>query len=125
MSLFAAKLRRHVKSNDLEHDGVHGNCGQLILNVVLVLVGPAVHIVRLHIDLVGPVRVLLFVAVLVEQSQLHHRGASDVVSHGRQVLAHGLASALVVEFSQNGGPTVFEKVERLLSIEREHGEPVG
>jgi len=40
------------------------------------------------------------------------------------MLADGLSSAFVVHFEKDVRPTVFEEVERSLSIESEHGEPV-
>ena len=70
--LFTAKLGSLVEAEDLKHDCVHGDNSQLVPKVVLILVCPSVDIVRLNINLVGPVRVRLLVSVLVEASQLQY-----------------------------------------------------
>ena len=42
-----------------------------------------------------------------------------------QMLSNGLSGAVVVHLLEDVGPSVFEEVERWLSIEGEHGEPIG
>ena len=122
--LITTLLRRGVEGEDLEHDSVHGDDLDLILEVVLVLVGPAIDIVRLHVELIRPVRLVDLLAVLIELGNLHDRGSADVVSHGGQVLHDSLSGTLVVGFSQDSGPSVLEEVEGLVSIKRKHGNPV-
>lgn len=70
-------------------------------------------------------RILLLVAVLVELGDIHHGCSTNVISDSSQMLANGLSSADVVGFSKDGRPAVFEEVEGLVAVEREHGEPVG
>ena len=67
----ATELGRLVVGEDLEHDCVHGDDRHLVLKVVLVLVAPAIDIVRLDVQLVGPVRVGFLHAVLVILGDLH------------------------------------------------------
>ena len=71
-SLVTTVLRRHIVTEDLEHDGVCGNEAQLIEEVVLILIGPSVDIIGLNFDLEGPVWLVLFVAKLVKLGELHN-----------------------------------------------------
>ena len=57
--VFAAELRRLIKCKHLEHHCVHWNYRHLVLEVVLILISPSIHIIWFDIDLVWPVRVLL------------------------------------------------------------------
>ena len=95
------------------------------MEVVLVLVSPAVNIVRLDVNLEWPIRVLFFIAKLIELSKFHHGHSSSVVSDLGQVLANGLSGAVIVHFFKNVRPSVLEEVERLLTVEMEHSYPVG
>jgi len=97
---------------------------ELILEVVLVCVGPPVDIVGLDIDLERPVMVVDLVTVLVKLGHLHNRHGTDVVGNLGQVLANALACAVVVHLYQDVGPTVLEEVEGGLSVKGEHCEPV-
>ena len=90
----------------------------------MVLVSPAVDIVRLELNLEWPVRLFLFVAVLIELGDLHDGSGTWVVSNGSQVLADSPASALVVRFTKDGDPPVFEEIPRCLAVEVEHSEDV-
>lgn len=87
---FSAKLRRLIEAEDLEHGGVGGNCRELVQEVVLIVVCPAVHIVGLNLYLEWPVEVLDLVAVLVELRQLHHGHGAHVVGHFVQVPSNAL-----------------------------------
>ena len=122
---FAAELGGFVEGEHLEHCGVHRDDGHLVLEVVLVLIRPAIHVVRLDVQLVGPVRVLLFDTVLVELGDLHNGGSADVISDGRKVLHDGLPGTPVVGLSQNGRPSVLEEVKGFVAVEGEHGDPIG
>ena len=123
-SFLGAVLGRRVISEDFEHDGVLGDERKLILEVVLVSIGPPVDIVGLNIDLEGPVRLVFLLSKLVELGQLHHGHGTSVVGNLSQVLANGLTGAVIIHLSENVGPTVLEEVEGWLSIEGKHGEPV-
>lgn len=122
--LFTALLRRSIEREDLEHDSVHRDNCKLVLEVVLILISPTVDIVGLDLKLEGPVRLLLLVAVLIKLGQLHDTGATNMICHTGQVFSNGLSSALVVELTQDGHPTVLEEVERFLAIEGEHSQDV-
>ena len=123
--LFTALLGRGVKCEDFEHDGVHRDDGELVLEVVLILISPSVDVIGLDLELEGPVRLLLLDTILIELGQLHDTGAANVICNAGQVLSNGVSSALVVELTQDGHPTILEEVERLLSVEGEHGQDVG
>ena len=47
-----------------------------------------------------------------------------MVGHFRQMLSNGLTGALILHFSEDVRPTVFEEIERGLAVEGEHGKPV-
>ena len=67
----AAELRRFVEGENFEHHGVRRDDGDLVPEVVLVVVGPAVHVVGLELELDGPVRVCLPVTVLIVLGDFH------------------------------------------------------
>ena len=69
--LLTTLLRRRVECEDLEQHRVHWDHLELITEVVLELVSPAVDIVGLKLQLEGPVGLMLLVAVLVEHADLH------------------------------------------------------
>lgn len=71
MLLWAVELGRAVVAEDSEHDRVLRDDLELLLEVILVLISPAIDIVGLNIDLEGPVGILFFVAKLIELGQLH------------------------------------------------------
>ena len=123
-SILAAEFWCHVEAEKLEEDAVGRQDRHLVLHVILVFVGPPVHIIRLHVHLVRPVRVLLFVAILIEHTEVHDGGATDVISDRGQVLADGGAGALVIILPQDGRPPVLEEVEGCLAVESEHGKEV-
>lgn len=75
-----AMLRRHVVTKDLEHNSVGWNEGELVEEVILVLIGPSINIIRLALDLERPVRLLFLVAILVKLSELHNRHGTGMVS---------------------------------------------
>ena len=122
--VFAAELGRLIKCKHLEHYCVHWNYSHLVLEVVLILISPTVDIIGLDLKLEGPVRLLLLVAVLIKLGQLHDTGATNMICHTGQVFSNGLSSALVVELTQDGHPTVLEEVERFLAVEGEHSQDV-
>ena len=70
-AVFAAELGRLVEGEHLEHGGVDRDDRHLVLKVVLVLVRPPEDVIWLDIQLIWPVRVFLFVTVLVEQRHVH------------------------------------------------------
>jgi len=123
-ALLTTNFRRLVVGNDLEHDGVHRDSIHLVLEVVFIIVAPAVHIVGFNVDLVRPVGILLRDAILIKIGQVHDRGSTGVISDTREVLADCLAGALVVGLTKDGRPPVLEEVEGRLSVKGEHGEPV-
>ena len=123
--LFATELGRLIVGNNLEHNSVSRDNEQLVLEVIFVFIFPSVDIVRLNVDFIGPVRVLLFLTILIEISQVHNGSAAGVISDTREMLANGLAGALVIGLAKNGRPSVLKEVEGLLAIEGEHGYPVG
>ena len=122
--VFTTKLGRLVVGEDLEHGSVWLNQDELILEIVLVLVGPAVHIIRLEIDLEGPVSVLDFVTKLIELRELHQRGGTDMVGGFGNESSPGLSKALVVGLLQDVRVAVLEEVEGRLSVEGESGDHV-
>lgn len=69
--LFATLLGGTVVTENLEHNCVRRNNGKLVLEIVLVLIGPAVDVIGLNLDLEGPVVVLNGVTVLIELGKLH------------------------------------------------------
>ena len=123
--VFTTALGGLIVSVHLEHNRVVGNDRQLVLEVVLILISPSVDIIRLNVDLEGPVRLFLFVAILIVLGHLIDGRGTDVISHRGEVLSKGLFGALIVWRRDNGRPSVLKVVERLLAIEREHGVPVG
>ena len=70
-SFFATELGRLIEGKHLEHGGVDRNDRHLVLKVILVLVSPAIDVVRFNIQLVGPVRIFFFIAVLVKLGDFH------------------------------------------------------
>ena len=125
VALFATDLRRLVVAEDPEHGSVGLYDLELLVEVVLVGIGPSVHVVWLNVDLEGPVVVDDLVAVLVELGKLHDGHGAGCVGHFGQVLADGLSGALVVHLLKDVGPPVAEEVEGRLAVEGKHGEPVG
>ena len=110
-SVLATVLRRHVVTEDLEHDCVLGDEAQLVLEVVLVLVRPSVDIIGLDIDLERPVWLLLLVSVLIKLGELHDRHGTGMVSDLGQVLANALSGADVFHLYQDVSPTILKEVE--------------
>ena len=99
-ALHAAELRGLVVAEDLEDSGVRlDRSNQLLVEVVLVGVGPAVHIVRLAFDHERPVRVFHLVSVLIEHGELHDRVAGGVVRRAGKQLHLRAARALVIRFT--------------------------
>lgn len=108
---FATKLRRLVIGHNLEKSNVRLENLQLVVEIVLVGISPAIDIIRLELNHEWPVRLRLSVAVLVVQSQVHKGVSTDVVSGIGEPLGISLTSASVLWRSENIGPTVFEVVE--------------
>ena len=48
-----------------------------------------------------------------------------MISDSCKVLSNGFSGALIIWFTKNGRPSILKEVERLLAVEREHGEDVG
>lgn len=96
----------------------------MVLKVVLVLISPSVDVIRFNVELVGPVRVLFLVSILIELGDFHDGGCADMIRDGGEVLSNGLTGALIVGLTKNGRPPVLEEVIRLLTVEREHGNPI-
>lgn len=69
--LFAAKLGRLIEADDLEHDGVHWDGFDLVLEIVLVHIRPPINVVGLKLNLERPVGLLFLVAVLIVVSHVH------------------------------------------------------
>lgn len=108
---FAALLRRSVEGEDFEHDGVHRDDGELVLEVILILISPSIDIVGLDLELEGPVRLFLLDAILIKLGQLHDTGGANVICYSGQVFSNGVSCTFVVEFTQDGHPSVLEEVE--------------
>jgi len=69
--LLTTELGRLIETDQLVLDGVDGNDGHLVLEIIFVLVAPAVNIVSLNVDLVGPVRIRLLATLFVEEGEVH------------------------------------------------------
>ena len=108
---FATKLRGLVVGHNLEESNVRLENLQLVVEVVLVGIGPAIDIIRLELNHEWPVRLKLGVAILVVQSQVHQRVGTNVVSGVGEPLGIGLTSALVLGLSEDVGPAVLEVVK--------------
>ena len=78
---FTTALGGLIVSVHLKHNRVVGNDRQLVLEVVLVLISPSVDIIRLNLDLEGPVRLFLLVAILIVLGHLIDGRGTDVISH--------------------------------------------
>ena len=124
-SELVVKLWWAVVGDHLPHGGVRWNNLKLVLEVILVLVGPAVDVVGLDLDHEWPVRVLLRLTILIEFSHLHEGPSSDKVGSFGQLLSEGLASALVVHLLDNVALSVLEEVEGRLAIKGELGHHIG
>ena len=114
-----------IVSDNLEHNSVHGDYRKLVLEVILVSIGPAIDVVGLNFDHERPVWVVLLFAILVKLGKLHDGHGACMIRNLGQMLANCLSGAIVVHFLQNIGPPVLEKVEGRLSVEGKHCEPVG
>ena len=77
---FAALLRRSIEGEDFEHDGVHRDDGELVLEVILILISPSIDIIWFDINLVWPVRVFLLLSILIKLGDLHDGSGTDVIS---------------------------------------------
>ena len=123
-ALVVAELGRAVVPVHSEHGGVLGHDLELLVEVILVLVSPPVDVIRLDIDLEGPVWVLLFLSKLIEFGKFHDRHGTSVVCDLGQVLSNGLTGAVVVHFFEDVRPAVPEEVEGRLTVEGKHGKPI-
>jgi len=90
----------------------------------LVFVGPAIYIIRLNVDLEGPVGLIDIVTVLIELGDLHEGKETNVVGDRGDVLSDSVTSTLVEGLTWAGRPSVLEEVERVLTVEVEHSKPV-
>ena len=122
--LLTTSLGRAVESEDFEHNRISGDEGELVKEVVLVLIGPSVNVIRLDLDLEGPVRLSNLVAVLIPLGEFHNRHGTGMVRNLVQMLADRLSSAGVLHLTKDVRPSVLEEVEGSLSVEGEHDEPV-
>ena len=114
-----------IVSDNPEHHSVHGDYRKLVLEVILVSIGPAIDVVGLNFDHEGPVRMRLLPAILVKLGQLHDGHGACMVRNLVQMLTNCLSGTVVVHLPQNIGPSVLEKVEGWLSVESKHCEPIG
>lgn len=71
-ALLATELGRLIEGEDLKHHCVHWDDFDLILEIILVFVSPSVDIIGLKLQLEWPVRLGLFMSILVILSGLHH-----------------------------------------------------
>ena len=78
-AVFATKLGRFVICKYLEHGGISLDHRQLVIEVVLVSISPAVDIIRLEIYHEWPVGLGDRVTLLVVLGELHERSGTDVV----------------------------------------------
>ena len=114
-----------IVSDNPEHHSVHGDYLKLLVEVILVSIGPAIDVVGLNFDHERPVWVVLLFAILVKLGKLHDGHGACMIRNLGQMLANCLSGAIVVHFLQNIGPPVLEKVEGRLSVECKHCEPIG
>ena len=98
-SFLTALLGRDIESKNLEHNCVGWDDGELVLEVVLVLIGPTVNVVRLNLDLERPVGLSYFVTKLVELGKLHDGHGTWEVCNFSQMLTNGLSGTIVVHLS--------------------------
>ena len=110
-ALVITVLGRAIVAKDFEHSSVFGHNLELLLEVVLEMISPAIDIVRLYVDLEGPVRVLLLVSKLIVLGKLHNGHGTGMIGDLSQVLAYRLSSAVIIPLFQNIGPTVLKEVE--------------
>ena len=78
--VFTTELRWLIECKHLEHYSVHWNYRHLVLEVVLILIGPSIDIIWFDVDLIWPVRVFLLLSILIELSYLHNGSGTDVIS---------------------------------------------
>ena len=119
------QLRRAVVAKNSEHNSVFWHHLKLFMEVVLVLISPPIDIVGFCINHKWPMRMLLFVAKLIEFGQLHNRHGTDKVSNFIHVLANSLSGAIIVHLLQDIAPSIPKEIEGRLTVEGEHSEPIG
>lgn len=125
MPLGAVMLDWAIVTENPEHHSVHGDDSKLVLEVVLVGIGPAINVVGLNFDVERPVRMRFLPAILVKLGKFHDGHGACMIRNLGQMLANCLSGAIVVHFLQNIGPPVLEEVEGRLSVEGKHCEPIG
>ncbi len=123
-SVFATELRRLVVGEHLEHRGVGFDLFELVIEVVLVSIGPAIDIIRLEIDHEWPVRLCDLITKLIELGELHDGSASNVVSSVGAEFTVSHSKALVLGLSQDVGVSVLEEVVAGLAVVSELGDQV-
>ncbi len=123
-SVFATELGGLVVGEHLEHAGIGLNHAELVIEVVLISIRPAVDIIRLKVDHEWPVRVLNLLTELIVLGELHERPGTDVVSSIGTELTVGISEALVLGFSQDVGVSVLEEVVAGLAIISESSDQV-
>jgi len=123
-SVFATELRRLVVGEHLEHRGVGFDLLELVIEVVLIGIGPAVNIIRLEVDHEWPVRLCDLFTMLIELGELHDGSGTNVVGGVGAELTIGHSEALVLGFSQDVGVSVLEEVEAGLAIVSESCDQV-
>ena len=110
-ALVITVLGRAIVAKDFEHSSVFGHNLELLLEVVLEMISPAIDIVRLYVYLEGPVRVLLLVSKLIVLGKLHNGHGTGMIGDLGQVLAYRLSSTVIIHLFQDIGPTVLKEVE--------------
>lgn len=109
--VLATKLGRLVVGLNLEDGSVGVELGKLILEVVLVLIGPSIDIIRLKLNHERPVGLVLLLAVLIEKRHLHEGRGTDVVGGISEPFTVSLAEALILRLTKDVAPSVLEEVE--------------
>ncbi len=122
--IFATELRRLVVGEHLEHRGVGFDLFELVIEVVLVSISPAIDIIRLEVDHEWPVRLCDLITMLIVLCELHDGSATNVVGSVGAELTVGHSKALVLGFSQDIGVSVLEEVVAGLAIVSESGDEV-
>jgi len=109
--VLAAKLGRLVVGLNLEDGSVGVELRKLILEVILVLIGPSIDIIRLKLNHERPVGLVLLLAVLIEKRELHEGRGTDVVGGISEPFTVSLAEALILRLTKDVAPSVLEEVE--------------
>ena len=123
--VLTTELGRLIVCEDLEEASVCLDNGELVVEVVLVGIGPAVDIIRLKVDHEWPVGLLDSTAAVVILGHLHDGHGADMVGAVGEALGVGGSGALVLGLSKDVRVPVLEVVERWLAVEGEGSNQVG